>query len=174
MDEPHRILTPRGLITRLVPGIFALVVAIWFYNWLVPNPIESLCLWAWGRRVEAELLDAYEDFQEEDAGPGYTFGIVVYEFITDNGKKITSSTRQLRGGLPAEWLHEETKTINIEYFPLFPRWNRIQGTGVDSFLDWLLQSLLGIFLLVLFLSPGVASSRAVLRKYEQLCGSRVK
>lgn len=159
MDQPHQILTLRGLLSRLVPGVFALVVAIWFYDWLAPNPIESLCLLEWGKPVKAKFLDAYGDFQEEDAGPGYTYGIVTYEFMADNGEKITTSTRQLKGGLPEEWLDEKTrpKTIDVDYFPKFPHWNRIQGTGIDSFFDWLWrQALLGTLLLALFLSPGVA------------------
>jgi len=159
MDSPHLILTLRGLLSRTVPGLFALVAALWFYNWLAPNPIESLCLLEWSKPVKAKLLDAYEDFQEEDAGPGYTYGIVVYKFTADNGQHITSSTRQLKGGLPEEWLDEKTRpaTLDVEYFPSFPRWNRIQGTGIYSFFDWLWrQALLGTLLLVLFLSPGVA------------------
>ncbi|MCK6633110.1 MAG: hypothetical protein L6Q31_12175 [Fimbriimonadaceae bacterium] len=159
MDAPHQVLTLRGLLSRVVPGVFALVVAIWFYDWLAPNPIESLCLLEWGKPVKAKFLDAYEDYQEEEAGPGYMYGIVQYEFIAENGEKVTSSTRQLKGGLPEEWLDEKTRplTIDIEYFPNYPRWNRIQGTGIDSFFDWLWrQALLGTLLLVLFLSPGVA------------------
>jgi hypothetical protein len=159
MDRPAQVLCFRGIARRVVPGLVALIVAIWFYDFMAPNPVESFCLLKWGRPAKAKIADAYEDFQEEEAGDGYWFGVVTYEFVTESGERVTSSTRHLRGGLPEEWLDEKRRpeSIDIEYFPNLPRWNRLHGTGSDGFFDWLWRhALLGTAMLVLFLSPGVA------------------
>lgn len=158
MSEPKHILTLRGTLQRTVPGAFALILALWFFDYLVPNPIESYCLMKYGVTAQAEILDVYEDFQEEDAGPGYMYGLVKYKFMTKEKESIVATTRKLPGGLPEGWLDEKTRPaqIAIEYCPTRPKWNRIESGDTETFLNWFWsRAVLGVFLLTLFLTPGV-------------------
>lgn len=155
--QPHEVLSLRGILSRIFPGSCALAFAFMLWNNLRPNPIESFCILQYGKSASAKVVRSYEFESEPDQGAGEIIGIVSYEFFTRDGRRVSSRSRSIAGGVPDEILNAEISQtrIPIEYCPHFPQWARIKGTGVRNISQWLLyDAFLGTLFLALALVPG--------------------
>lgn len=157
----------------IVWGIFALLVAFWFWHYLVGNPFDDLALIRRGSVVSGFIVDTSGDAEMGDRGGTLWLHRVVYTYRLPDGREFTQSTKDRSGPLNEELRNlAQPYPVEIEYLPDNPSVSRLKGERSDSVLDWLWRKAgLGGLLLMLFLRPGWVLLRNGFRDIRKLRSS---
>lgn len=146
------------------------VVACWFWHYLVGNPFDELALIQRGQTVSGFIIDTWEDAESGDEGGTVWFHAAIYKYRLPDGREFTRSTNVRSGRLKDEFRAlTQPYPVEVEYLPDKPLVSRLKGDGSDSMFDWLWRKAgLGIVLLVFFLSPGIVMLRDGFRDLRKL------
>ena len=145
-------------IQYILWGVVLILGAFGFWYSLLGNPFSEIRLILWGQEVPGFIVDTWEDVGDtDDGGTVWTHGYV-YTYSIPSGREFRQSIDNRSGRLKAAFFDlEEPYPVKLEYLPGDPTISRLKGNGSQSVMEWLWRDIgLGGFLLVLFLSPGVA------------------
>jgi len=110
-------------------GLLLLTGGLWFWLYLLGNPLNELALIRRGVTAKGVITDVGAS----------------YEFRLPNGQMIKGETGVITY-YPPEY------NIEVEYRPDDPSVSRIKGDGCSTVREWLWRN---VGLLILFFSPGV-------------------
>lgn len=147
-----------GPLKTMICGVLFVLGGCWFWYHLVGNPLDELALIRRGQTVPGSIIEAWEDAEDGSAGGTKWYHRAVYEYRMPGGLEYKQHTKDLPGRLGGDLGElKQPYPIEVEYLPDNPALSRIKGNGCQSVGEWLWRKAgLGIFLLALFLSPGIA------------------
>ena len=150
-------------------GIVALIVAFWFWHYLVGNPFDDLALIRRGHTVQGFIVATREDAESGDRGGTQWFHGAIYKYRLPNGQEFAQRTKDKSGRLKTEFRElAQPFPVEVEYLPDNPAVSRIKGDGSPNLFDWLWRKVgLGSLLLALFLAPGFTMLRSAVRHFMQ-------
>jgi hypothetical protein len=129
-------------------GLALIAGGLWFWIYLLRNPINELALIRRGVTAKGFIADP-NDFYD-------------YEFRLPNGQMVEGKTGVIAYYMPGS-------VVEVEYLPDNPAVNRIKGDGSSTVREWLWSN---VGLLILFFSPGVGLIFwGVRRKLESVKGT---
>ena len=148
-------------------GVLWIVGAVWFWLSMARNPLDALRLMLYGKAAPGQIVDTWEDADDGDDGRVHWSSAVVYTFTLPSGREVKGVSKG-SGQLPPEWAELKNPIpVEVEYMPSRPSINRLEGEGSQRFAGWLWRTGLSLFLLALFLSPGVKLLRDGLTELRQ-------
>lgn len=155
----------REALKVMACGLALTVAAIWFWLYLVGNPIHDLRLMLYGRTTPGHIIDAWEDVNDGSKGEAYWSHGAAYTYRLPDGRELKGRTGSRPGRLGTELTSlDKPISVEVEYDPDDPSLSRIKGSGSQSITEWLLRKVgLGAFLLFLLLLPGGTLIRTGLR-----------
>ena len=112
-------------------GLVLIAGCLWFWIYLLGNPINELALIRRGVTAKGFITDPNDSYD--------------YEFRLPNGQMVKGETGAISYYMPGH-------VVEVEYLPDNPAVNRIKGDGCSTVTEWLW---LNVGLLILFFSPGV-------------------
>lgn len=138
-------------------GVFCVIAAVWFWHYLIGNPLDDLALLRKGQAVPGFIVDTWEEAGDDDRGRAVWLHGAVYTYRLPDGREFKQRTKDKSGRLDEKFRNLKAPyAIEVEYLPENPSVSQIKGEGSDSILEWLWRKLgLGLLLLAMFLSPGV-------------------
>lgn len=102
-----------------------------------------------------------------------TFYNVDYRFTLPDGREFRGNIKSRMGRLKEQFRNLPSEIpVTVEYLVDDPTVNRLKGDGNETLQEWLWRRVgIGMLLLILFLSPGVAVIRDAFRavKRRRLC-----
>lgn len=148
-------------------GVVFMVGAVWLWSGIGNhNPIDDARLMFYGKTIQGQILDTLEDAEDAEGGGTNWYSSISYSFTLPNGEEIKSVSKG--GKLPPEWVDLKNPVpVDVEYLPSRPSINRLEGEGSRSLFGWLVRTAASIFLLVMFIRPGIAMARAGLTALRQ-------
>lgn len=132
------------------------------------NPAHSLTLILRGQTAPGRIVDAWEDFDQDECGRDHCYHHFSYTFCPAGGQQRTARTLPRSGRLHPEFVDlVQPVAIEVEYDPTDPSVSRIKGDGCQTVGDWLLADVcFGGVLLAIFASPGGVLIRSGVRAYQ--------
>lgn len=148
-------------------GLGLIVGAVWFWLYLVGNPIHDLRLMLYAKTAPGQIIDTWEEPGDGDQGQTFWDSGCVYTFRLPDGREMRD-VHTGQGRLRSEFRNlAHPVAVEVEYDPVDPSISRIKGDGSQSLVDWLLRKVgLGGLLLILFVSPGVKLIRDGVRRFR--------
>jgi len=116
-------------LTSVFLGLVLIAGCLWFWVYLLGNPIDELALIRHGVTVQGVITDVSSS----------------YEFRLPNGRKVKGETGAIS-------YYMSGFGVEVEYLPDDPAVSRIKGDGCSTLTEWLW---LNVGLFILFFSPGV-------------------
>ena len=111
-------------------GLVLIAGCLWFWIYLLGNPIDELALIRRGVTAKGFITD---------------HSVSYYEFRLPNGQMVMGETPAISYYMPGH-------VVEVEYLPDNPAVNRIEGDGCSTVSEWFW---LNVGLFILFISPGV-------------------
>ncbi len=133
------------------------IIAIWFWTYLVGNPVHELLLILRGHTAPGFIVDTDQEAEMGDEGATQWVHSAKYTFRLPDGRVMTAATGD-RGGRLRDELRDLVNPVpvEVEYDPNDPSISRIKGDGNATVNEWLTRRVgLGGLLLAMFLAPGV-------------------
>ena len=154
-----------NLTKGIVAGLFLILVACWFWWYLVGNPLHELALIRSAHAVSGFVVDTWEEPQDTDYGTRWLHGATYKYYV--NGHEFLN-TAEGSGRLRIEFLElTEPYPVEVEYLPNKPEISRIKGDGSKSISEWLWRKVgFGGILLVAFLSIGFTIILNTIKTYK--------
>lgn len=132
------------------------------------NPTHSLKLILRGQTAPGQIVDAWEDIDQDEYGRTHCYYQASYTFSLPGGLQHTATTLPRSGRLQAEFVNlPQPVPVEVEYDPEDPSINRIKGGGSQTIARWLLVDVgMGVTLAALLASPGAWLVRDGVRAYR--------
>jgi len=148
----------KGPLKAIVRGLLLVFLALWFWYYMLGNPLDELALIRSGKTVAGLVIDTWEDAWDDDRGRTHWVNGASYKYTLPNGREFTQRTQDEPRRLKEEFRNlKQPYPIEVEYLPDKPAVSRRKGDGCQNVLEWLWQkALLGSLLPALFVSPGIA------------------
>lgn len=155
-----------GPAKTILWGVLWITGACWFWwHEIGGNPLNELALIRRAQVATGILVETYEDEREDYRGHVYFSDVGVYAYRVPDGREFKTSTRA-----PTGQLEEQQQ---VEYLPDNAAVSRIRGDGCQTVTEWLWRRVgLGLFLLLLFCSPGIYLIETGLRDTKRLLAGR--
>lgn len=153
-------------------GCALLVGGASFFYYLAGNPFHELVLIIYGEMAPGSIVDTWEEVGDgDDGGTRFLHG-ATYTFRLPGGREVTGSTGTDLGRLRSDLRDlDQPVGVEVEYYPRDPSISRIKGDGSQSLLEWILRKVVvGAFLLLILLSPGVTMISNSLRTLRSAQG----
>lgn len=146
---------------ELVAGILLALGAVFFWFHFVGHPFDDLSLLLRSQTAAGTVIEAEEVVDDDSNGRAVWSHHVTYRYIVPDKGEFRGTTGSLPGRLREDMrAMTEPVAVAVEYLPDHPGISRIKGSGCSSVFEWVWRkALLGLFLLVLFLAPGMICLR---------------
>lgn len=145
----------RTAIYEISWGLVLTVAAGAFWYSIVGNPIEELWLLQTGAEAKIEIGECFDDFVEDDRGHGGYVQRCPFSY------QVNNQSYYGRG--------DNISDSEVIYLPSDPSVHRLKSLLATGYADWFFgKILLGLVLLVMFLSAGVGLFYAAVKNLYQL------
>ena len=145
----------RTAIYEIFWGLVLTVAAAAFWYSIVGNPIEELWLLQTGAEAKIEIGECFDDVVEDDQGHGGIVERCPFSY------QVNSQVYYGRG--------DNISDSEVIYLPSAPSVHRLKSLLATGYADWFFRKiLLGLVLLVIFLSAGVGLFYTALKNLCQL------
>jgi hypothetical protein len=80
-------------------GVVCVIVACWFWHYIVGNPLDDLALLKRGQTVPGSIIDTWEEVGDDDHGRAVWLHGAVYTYRLPDGREFTQRTKDRSGRL---------------------------------------------------------------------------
>ena len=123
-------------VMKRIGGFLLLAVGVTFLAFTFYYAAKDIPLWVFGKQTKAEVTEIWyeraDEVKERDEGMQKFFFYASYQFTTSKGDLITKTTKTSANEWSGMW---EGQKIDIIYFPLLPKLNRLDDSNWALFLS---------------------------------------
>ena len=126
----------RPPVMKRIGGVLLLAIGVVVLGITLFFAAKDFPLWIFGKHAKAEVIEIWversDEIQERDEGELKFNFFVRYQFTTSRGQTITDTTTASATEWSGMW---EGLLIDIVYFPLYPKLNRLDDSRWVLFLS---------------------------------------